>query len=86
MSLSFFVCRVTNSILNLLFCISPQLAYQASPEILEIHFLLLDQIIKYMEPDGPDLSSLIQARDGMVTVVDTINKVRDACLLHVSSR
>ncbi|PLW49978.1 hypothetical protein PCASD_01312 [Puccinia coronata f. sp. avenae] len=38
--------------------------------------LLLDQIIKYTEPDDPDLSSLIQARDGMVTVADTINETK----------
>jgi len=38
--------------------------------------LLLDQIIKYTEADDPDLSSLIQARDGMVAVADGINETK----------
>ncbi|KNE92575.1 hypothetical protein PSTG_14009 [Puccinia striiformis f. sp. tritici PST-78] len=38
--------------------------------------LLLDQIIKFTDPDHPDLSSLIEAREGMIRVAETINETK----------
>ncbi|KNZ55866.1 hypothetical protein VP01_255g5 [Puccinia sorghi] len=48
--------------------------------------LLLDQIIKYTEADDPDLSSLIQARDGMVAVADGINEVRISTSIYYMTK